>query len=177
MKLFMGASAELDEYVVKIGASNYTLPNKAILIHTPDKELTSAVKYLEDNFYLPDDANAREAVMQKLCFGVPNIINAQYEVMAVAAVGILSTGELIRHDGDFAGTTYVVLIYDSYGSVTTFRKSGEGVVSAYSSFISLTGELKKAAAGETVTEYLSKMFNADKIEVEYVDGDGIEKYR
>jgi hypothetical protein len=174
VKLVSGAP-ELGGAVAEIGADEYSAPNNAVLITVPDTTADAAIKNMAGELDLSEEAY--EQAVARMLSAVPNMINAQQGAMSLAAASALNANEVLRQHKDFAANTYVVLAYDNRGSVTLFRKSAEGTITASSTFLFFNEELKTALAEETIFDYFFQLYSIGGFEVEYVAGDTIAGYQ
>ena len=173
--MLISVQPELNDIIAKIGNDEYKAPNKAVIIKVSDEAIGSIIWGNIGELNLPDDAY--EMVVARMYSSVPSMINAQQGVTTLAATSVISVGKAFQQHRDFSNNTYVVLIYDNYSSVTVFIKSGEGTISASTTFLFLPDDIKRTVTEETAADYLSQEFNISGIEIEYIDGEKIAEYK
>jgi len=174
--LFTADQSELMEIIIEIGAEVAdNLPSKAVIINVPDAAVNAAISEFAGELNLPDDAY--EIAVTRMLAGVPAILNSHQGVNVLAATSILSASKALMSHEDFAGSAYIILVYNNFNSVTFFRKHSEGVVSASSTFVFLDGDMLDAITERTVLDYISEVLGISGVTVEYLYGDTLVNYR
>ena len=167
IELHISGAPYVTDIIKAIGAYDYTYPNGAVIIRVPDRIIDFLIENMAGELDLPDDAY--ELFVTRMFLSVPNIINSWQGVSILTAASILSANKSFHSHKDFYESTYVILIYDSHSSITSFRKSSEGIITASSTFLFLSEVMEGILIENRVVEYLYEIFDITGFSVEFID--------
>ena len=147
---------EVSDLVEDIGTSDYTKPSKAVLFRVSDEDMRAMLEHNMGTLDLPDAA--LDMLLTRMGSSIPQMLNAMQGVNALAATSVLSVGKAYPEHSDFKANTFVLLAYSDYYSVTFFRKSGDSITPAASSFLYMDDEMRAAVRDMTVSDYIAKNY-------------------
>jgi len=151
---FAGGYGMPEALIRDIGENEYGAPNAAFIVSVPDETMRSLVGRVAGG---PIDGDIYGFIASRVYMSIPSATNARVGVNELIATSVLSVSKSYVRTWDDTDTKYVLLFYDSYNSVTLFMNTGDGVVTAASSFIFLPEELY--SAGDLLNRALFYMFN------------------
>ena len=187
LTLLLDIMAESDEYIRvftmaneildfarDIGDAEYSAPGEAVILSMPNNELLTLI---DEHTDIDMQDELLERLLKRFFTSVPaSIINGLHGSTVLAASSILTVGEsFIRPEG-FSDNTCVILNYPDVATFTMFTITGDDIISASTTVVLLTEEMKEAISDRDIENFLFDEFGIRGISFVYVSRDEISDY-